>query len=179
MRLSVGLDWSTICYSSHYCTPLEYMFFSRTKPGNLNFLKETSTFKANTNIALLLQKAIQKYQKLTDYRTKYCYMSLLFFLLTATCTSVAFLNSRVFSGHSFEHQKWSFMLYIVSFSALKMKMTFSKLSLPKYCCLHKKTYIIHVFNYYRTSLQISLFYKFFCTNLSQVALRWLYVDWFV
>ena len=110
----------------------------------------------HTNIALLLQEATQKYQKLTDYRTKCCYLSLLFSLLIATCASFAFLNGRVFSvlGHSFERHKWSFVLYIVSFSALKI--SFSKLSLAKYHCLHKKPYIFHVFSYHRTSLQISL-----------------------
>ena len=82
-------------------------------------------------------------------------ISLLFSLLIATCASFAFLNGRVFSvlGHSFERHKWSFVLYIVSFSALKI--SFSKLSLAKYHCLHKKPYISHVFSYHRTSLQIS------------------------
>ena len=96
----------------------------------------------HTNIALLLQEATQKYRKLTDYRTKCCYLSLLFSLLIATWASVAFLNGRVFSvlGHSLERCKWSFVLYIVSFSALKI--SFSKLSLAKYHCLHKKT--IHI-----------------------------------
>ena len=70
---------------------------------------------------------------------------------------------------NFKRHKWSFMPYIVSFSALKMAL--SKLSLAKYCCLHKKPYIFHVFNYYSSSLQISLFYKFFFTNLSQVVLK--------
>ena len=50
-------------------------------------LKETQTFKAyiklnHTNIALLLQEATQKYRKLADYRTKCCYLSLLFSLLS-------------------------------------------------------------------------------------------------
>ena len=69
-------------------------------------------------------------------------LSLFFSLLTATCGSFAFLNGRVFSvlGHRFECHKWSFVLYIVSFSALKMP--FSKLSLAKYRCMHKKT--IHI-----------------------------------
>ena len=100
-------------------------------------------------------------------------------LLIATCASFSFLNSRIFSvlGHSFEHYKWSFVLYIVSFSALKM--AFSKLSLAKYRCWHKKSYIFNVFNYYRTSLQISLFYKFFSTNLSQVVLRRFYTERFL
>ena len=110
----------------------------------------------HTIIALLLQEATQKYWKLTDYRRKCCYLSLLISLHTATCASFIFLNSRVFSvlGHSFERHKWSFVLYIVSFSALKI--SFSKLSLAKYHCLHKKPYIFHVFSYHRTSLQISL-----------------------
>ena len=83
-------------------------------------------------------------------------LSLFFSLLIATCASFTFLNGRVFLvfGHSFERHKWSFMLYIVSFSALKI--SFSKLSLAKYHCLHKKPYIFHVFSYHRTSLQISL-----------------------
>ena len=41
--------------------------------------------KNYTNIALPLQEATQKYQKLTDYSTKCCYLSLLFSLLTGTC----------------------------------------------------------------------------------------------
>ena len=51
--------------------------------------------------------------------------------------------------------QWSFVLYIVSFSALKLALC--KLSLAKFRYLHKKPYIFHVFNYYRTFLQISLF----------------------
>ena len=126
-----------------------------------------------------MQEATQKYRKLTDYRTKCCYLSPLFSLVTVTCTSFAFLNGRVFSvlGHSFYCHKWSFVVYIVSFSALKM--VFSKLSLAKYWCWHKKPYIFNVFNYYRTSLQISLFYKFFSTNLSQVVLRRFYTERFL
>ena len=83
-------------------------------------------------------------------------ISLLFSLLIATCASFAFLNGRVFSvlGHSLERHKWSFVLYIVSFSA--SKIFFSKLSLSKYHCLHKKSYIFHVFSYHRKYLQISL-----------------------
>ena len=83
-------------------------------------------------------------------------LSLLFSLLIATCASFAFLNGGVFLvlGHGLERHKWSFVLYIVPFSALKI--SFSKLSLAKYHCLHKKPYIFHVFSYHRTSLQISL-----------------------
>ena len=110
----------------------------------------------DTNIALLLQEATWKYRKLTDYKTKDCYLSLLFSLLIATCASFAFLNSRVFSvlGHSLERHKWSFVLHIVSVFALKI--SFSKVSLAKYHCLHKNPSIFHVFSYHRTSLQISL-----------------------
>ena len=63
-------------------------------------------------------------------------------LLTATRASFAFLNRRVFSvlGHSFERHKKSFVLNIVSFSALKM--AFSKLSRAEYHCLHKKPYFM-------------------------------------
>ena len=66
-------------------------------------------------------------------------LSLLFSLLTATCASFALPNGSVFSalGHSFERHKWSFVLYIVSCSALKV--AFSKLTLAKYHSLHKKT----------------------------------------
>ena len=77
-------------------------------------------------------------------------------------------------GHSFERQKWSFVLYIVAFSALKM--AFSKLNIA--VCI-KKPHIFHFFSYYRTSLQISVFYKFLCTNLSQVVLRRFYTERFV
>ena len=109
----------------------------------------------DTNIALLLQEATQKYRKLTDYKTKDCYLSLLFSVLIATCAYFAFLNGRVFSvlGHSLERHKRSFVLYIVSFFALKI--FFSKVSLAKYHCLHKNPSIFHVFSYHRTSLQIS------------------------
>ena len=82
-----------------------------------------------------------------------------------------------------KRHKWSFVKYIVSFSGLKM--VFSKLSLAKYHFLHKKpvftvisiyfisclqltTEKFHVFIYYSTSLQIFLFYKFFCTNISTI-----------
>ena len=122
-----------------------------------------------------MQEATQKYQKLTDYRTKCCYLSLLFSLLIATCASFAFLNGRVFSvlGHSFERHKWSFMLHINSVSALKM--AFSKLSLAKYCCLHT-----HFMSSITTErLYKSLFHNFFCTNLSQVVLRQFYMEQFV
>ena len=116
--------------------------------------------------------------KNSDYRTKCYYLSLLFSLLIATSASFPLLNSRVFSvlGHSFKHHKWSFVLYIIPFSALKI--SFSKLNLAKYQWSHKKQYIPHVFSYHKTSLQIS-FYKFFCTNLYQVLLRRFYTERFV
>ena len=78
-----------------------------------------------------------------------------------------------------KRHKWSFVKYIVSFSGLKM--VFSKLSLAKYHFLHKKPvltvtsiYFISclqlttVFIYYSTSLQIFLFYEFFCTKNSTI-----------
>ena len=110
-------------------------------------------------------------------RTNYCYLSLLFSLLNASCASFAFLNGRVFSvlGQSVERHKWSFVLYIVSFSA--------KLSLAKYRCLHKKhTYFMSSVTTER--LYRYLFYKFFCTNLSRVVLMRFYTErflcnWFV
>ena len=105
-------------------------------------------------------------------RTNYCYLSLLFSLLIASCASFAFLNGRVFSvlGQSVERHTWSFVLYIVSFSA--------KLSLAKYRCLHKKhTYFMSSVTTER--LNRYLFYKFFCTNLSQVVLRRFYTERFL
>ena len=121
-------------------------------------------FKGNPNFQGILNWIIQilhyycrkQHKNIENSRIIEQNLSLLFSLLTVTCASFAFLNGRVFSvlGHSFERHKWSFMLYIVSFSALKI--SFSKLSLAKYHCLHKKPYIFHVFSYHRTSLQISL-----------------------
>ena len=84
----------------------------------------------HTNIALLLQEATQKYQKLTDYRTECCYLSALLF---AYC-DLRFLR---FPQRQGIFSSWTFVLYIVPFSALKI--SFSKLSLAKYHCLHKKT----------------------------------------
>ena len=106
-------------------------------------------------------------------------LSLLFSLLMATCASFVFLNGRVFSvlGHSLERHKGSFVLYIVSFSALKI--SFSKLSLAKYHCLHKKPYIYFMSSVTTERLDKSHFYKFFCTNLSQVVLRWFYTEQFL
>ena len=85
-------------------------------------------------------------------------------------------NGRVFSvlGQNLERHKWSFVLYIVSFSAFKI--FFSKLSLAKYHCLHKKPYFMSSVTTER--LYKSLFYKFFCTNLSQVVLRRFYTERF-
>ena len=101
-------------------------------------------------------------------------------LLFSICASFAFLNGRVFSvlGHSFERHKWSFVLYIVSFYALKI--SFSKLSLAKYHCLCKNHNIFYAINASTTErLYKSLFYKFFCANLSQVVLRRFYTERFV
>ena len=64
------------------------------------YLKETQIKLNQTKTALLLQKATQKYWKLTDY---WIINRLLpFSLFTVTCAYFSFLNSRVFSylGHS-------------------------------------------------------------------------------
>ena len=99
--------------------------------GNPNYPKH---IKLNhTSIALLLQEATQKYQKLTYYWTKSCYLSLPFSLFTTTCASFAFLAVEFFQF--FKHRKWSFVKYIVSF--FDPKMVFSKLSLANYHFLHK------------------------------------------
>ena len=140
-----------------------------------SFLKEpkfSRHVKLNhTNVALLLQETTQKYRKLTDYWTKCCYLSLLFSLLNY---DLHFLWTQY--STNFKRHNGSFVPYIVSFSGLKM--AFSKLSLAKYHCLHKKSCwqqlqftLFHVFNYHRMYLQIFFFYKLFCTNLSQVVLR--------
>ena len=143
-------------------------FFSRKQEKYIfwDYLCGIQVLKGNPNFQGILNWIIKilhyycrkqhKNIENSQYRTKCCYLSLLFSLRIATCASFAFLNGRVFSvlGHSFERHKWSFVLYIVSFSALKI--SFSKLSLAKYHCLHKKPYIFHVFSYHRTSLQISL-----------------------
>ena len=107
-----------------------------------------------------MQEATQKYRKLTDYRTKCCYLCLLFSLLIAICASFAFLNGMVFSvlGHSFERHKWSFLLYIVSCSALKISFSIT-------ACIKNHTYFMSYF-------------IIFCTNLSQVVLRQFYTERF-
>ena len=83
------------------------------------------------------------------------FLSLVLSLLTGTCPSFSFLNSRVFSSWS---QFWTSKVIIRAvysfFSALKR--SFSTLSLAKYHCLHNKLYIFHVISNHRTSLQISL-----------------------
>ena len=76
---------------------------------------------------------------------------------------------------SLERHKWSFVLYIVSFSTLKR--SFSKLSLAKYACIKNHTYFMSSVTTER--LYKSLFYKFFCTNLSQVVLRRFYMERFL
>ena len=63
---------------------------------------------------------------------------------------------------------------IVSFSALKI--FFAKLILAKYRSLHKKPCIFFMSSVTTESLYKSLFYKFFCTNLSQVVLRRFYTE---
>ena len=53
----------------------------------------------HTNIALLLQEAKQKYRKLTDYRTKCCYLS----ALASFAGYFQFLDTvlNIISDHSF------------------------------------------------------------------------------
>ena len=75
-----------------------------------------------------------------------------------------------------ECHKWSFVLYIVSFSALKM--SFSKLSLAKYHCLHKKTHILCLQLPQKAFTNLSLINSS-STNLSQVVLRRFYMEQFL
>ena len=58
----------------------EFPKFPKRKPKLSRHIKLN-----HTNTALLLQDATQKYRKLTDYRTKCCYLSLLFSLLIVIC----------------------------------------------------------------------------------------------
>ena len=99
----------------------------------------------------------------------------LWLALPLPSSTASFFSSWTQCLADFKHHKQLFVPYIVLFSFLKM--AFSNLSLAKYHCLYKKLCLqylqfplFHVFNYYRTSLQIFLFYKFFCTNLFQVEL---------
>ena len=78
-----------------------------------------------------------------DFWTKCCYLSFSA-LLSAYC-AFWFLHlpqrQGFFSSWThFKQHKWSFVLYIVLFSGLKM--AFSKLNLAKYYCLHKKLFIV-------------------------------------
>ena len=100
-----------------------------------------------------MQEATQKYWKLTDYRTKCCYLSA---LLSAYC-DLRFLRlpqrQGIFSSWT---QFWTSQVIIraVYSFIFCFEISFSKLSLAKYHCLHKKTYIFYVFSYHKTSLQI-------------------------
>ena len=60
----------------------------------------------------------------------------------------SFFSSWTKYSTNLKRIKWSFVLYIVSFSDLKM--AFSKLSLAKYHCLHKKV-VFTVISIYFTS----------------------------
>ena len=84
----------------------------------------------HTNISLLLQEAIQKYWKLTDYWTKSC--SLFAFLcLLWLVLPVAFLNSRILNVTS-DHSCHIYFRFLVENGFLQVK--------PARChCLHKKT----------------------------------------
>ena len=81
-----------------------------------------------------MQETTRKYQQLTDYWTKCCYLSLHFSLFTAACASFAFLSGTVFSvfGH-----RYSAKLNATSDHS-RGTWFFSKLSLAKYHFLHKK-----------------------------------------
>ena len=90
-------------------------------------------FEGNPNFQGMLNWILQilhyycrrehKYWKLTDYWTKCCSL-FAFSLFTATCASCRLPQRQ--STFNFKHPKWSFVLYKVSFSGLKMIL--SKLS---------------------------------------------------
>ena len=151
------LHWGIIPWSPLNCKPC-----TSSRPSALPIIKGNPNFPGILNwIVQILHYYCRKQHKNIENsriieQNAAISLSLLFSLLIATCASFAFLNDRVFLvlGDSFERHKWSFVLCIVSFSALKI--SFSKLSLAKYHCLHKKPYIFHVFSYHRMSLQISL-----------------------
>ena len=93
-------------------------------------------------------------------------LSFPFSLFTATCASCRlpqrqnFFISWTKYFANFKRHKWSFMLYIVSFSGLKMIFTkFSQLDITACIknCVYKQlqfTLLFHVFNY-RTSTNLS------------------------
>ena len=128
-----------------------------------------------------MQETTRKYQQLTDYWTKCCYLSLHFSLFTAACASFAFLSGTVFSvfGHRYsaklnatsDHSRgtWFFSkLSLAKYHFLHKKPVFTVISIYFISCLQLTTEKFHVFIYYSTSLQIFLFYKFFCTNISTI-----------
>ena len=93
-------------------------------------------------------------------------------------------RQRIFSSWT---QFWTSQVIIravYSVSSSAFKMAFSKLSLAKYRCLHIKNHTYFMSSITTERLYKSLFYKFFCTNLSQVVLRRFYTErflcnWFV
>ena len=106
-----------------------------------------------------MQEARQIYQKLTDYWTKCCYLSLcpsLYLLRLVlplpswTAKFSQFLDTVL---REIKRHKWSFMKYIVSFSGLKN--VFSKLSLAKYHFLHKNPAFTVTSIYFISCLQLS------------------------
>ena len=128
-------------------------------------------------------------------------LQVLLLLKSASSRSSTFITMmmqiRTFSLNSgFSDKNFETATYLLERPFQKVQETFfSKffrkhcvltLSLAKYHCLYKKNVfayiqftLFHVFNYYRMSLQIFLFYKFFCTNLSQVDSRRFYSEQFV
>ena len=65
-----------------------------------------------------------------------------------------------------------------AFAECRRELEWLKLSLAKYHCLHRKPYNF-MFSVTTERLYKSLFYKFFCTNLSQVVLRRFYTKRFL
>ena len=145
--------------------------------GNPNFQLSRHIKLNHTNIALLLQEVTQTYRKLTNYRTKCCYLSLLLSLLLATCTSFAFLNGRVFSvlGHNW-YVTSDHSCCIQFHFLLRKYLSLSSAQLNITACIKNHTYFTSSVT--TEHLYKSLFFKF-CTNLSQVVLRRFYTERFL
>ena len=112
----------------------------------MSFLKGTQTFKAyqteSYKYCIIIAESNTKISKTHRLLNK---MVLSLFALLSAYWDLHFLRlpqqQSFFSSWTqysanFNHHKWSFVTYIVSFSGLKM--VFSKLNLAKYHCLHKK-----------------------------------------
>ena len=95
----------------------------------------------HTNIALLFQEATQNIEN-----SRIIEQSIPISLCSSLCLLQFALPAPSSTAGYFQFLD----------TVLNVKISFSKLSLAKYHCLHKKWYISHVFSYNRTSLQISL-----------------------